>query len=160
MEFLNIARNASKYGDDPLAPAKWTQDAVFATVMTASPLAWFEVSEMSKRSRDSLRPIIAKWKQERERIHSGVVFPVGAKPDGRSWTGFAVEAADGDGGYAVIFRDGAESDRWRLDLGGILRAEKCEVLSGCGEVSLDGAFLSVSIPSRLGYVWVKLTRAD
>jgi alpha-galactosidase len=160
MEFLNIARNASKYGDDPLAPAKWTQDAVFATVMTASPLAWFEVSEMSKCSRDRLRTIVAKWKKERERIHSGVVFPVGSRPDGMSWTGFAVEAADGDGGYAVIFRDGAQSGGWRLDLNGILAAERCSVLSGEGSASLEGSVLSVSVPSRLGYVWVKLNRAD
>jgi hypothetical protein len=34
------------------------------------------------------------------------------------------------------------------------------VLSGEGSASLEGSVLSVSVPSRLGYVWVKLNRAD
>lgn len=157
MEFLNLERNAEKYGDDPLAPAKWTPDAVFASVMVASPLAWFELSELSERSRASLKPIIATWKRERDRLHSGVVFPVGEKPDGVSWTGFVVEAADKSGGYAIIFRDGAAKDSWTLDLSGYLSsAVKCELLAGSGSVSLDGTRLDVSIPSRLGYIWAKI----
>ena len=157
MEFLNLERNAKKYGDDPLAPSKWTPDAVFASVMVASPLAWFELSELPERSRESLRPIIAAWKRERDRMHSGVVFPVGSKPDGASWTGFVVEASDGDGGYALLFRDGAAKGGWTFDLEGYLRSAKsCETLAGDGTASLDGTRLSASVPSRLGYVWVKI----
>ena len=90
-------------------------------------------------------------------MHSGVVFPVGSKPDGASWTGFVVEASDGDGGYALLFRDGAAKGGWTFDLEGYLRSGKsCETLAGDGTASLDGTLLSASVPSRLGYVWVKI----
>lgn len=159
MEFLNLERNVGKYKDDPLAPSKWTPDAVFASVMVASPLAWFELSGLSEKSVAALKPIVSKWKRERDRIHSGVVFPVGAKPDGNSWTGFVVEAADGNGGYAILFRCGAESADWSLDLDGYMNpVSSLELLAGDGTASLGNSRLSVSVPSRLGYVWVKLAK--
>ena len=157
MEFLNLSRNAGKYGDDPLAPSRWTPDAVFATVMIASPLAWFELSGLSSDAVAALKPMIAVWKSERDRMHGGVTFPVGAKPDGASWTGFAVEAADGKGGYVLVFREGASESDWSLDLRGLLPdVGSCRVLAGGGSAALRGGRLEVSVPDRLGYLWVKL----
>jgi len=157
MEFLNLERNRGRYPNDPLAPSEWTPDAVFASVMVASPLGWFELSGLSPDTIASLKPIVAAWKRERDRMHAGVVFPVGAKPDGASWTGFVVEAADGRGGYAVLFRDGSAEERWSLDLAGLLPAvSRCEVLAGDGAAELDGMRLRVSAPGRLGYVWARL----
>lgn len=157
MEFLNLERNAAKYKDDPLAPSLWTADAAFASVMVASPLAWFELSGLSRRSVDALKTVIPAWKRERVRMHTGVTHPVGSKPDGRSWTGFIVEAADGKGGYAVLFRCGADAGEWSLDLGEYLGpVSSCTLLAGDGEASLDKSRLNVKTPRRLGYVWLKL----
>lgn len=44
IEFLNPASRPELWGDDPLAPSRWPADALFAIAMTASPLAWMELS--------------------------------------------------------------------------------------------------------------------
>ncbi len=157
MEFLNLERNSEKYGDDSLAPLRWTPDAVFASVMVASPLAWCELSSLSRESVMSLKPIVAKWKRERDRIHSGIVFPVGSRPDGNSWTGFVVEASDGKGGYAILFRCGDRRAEWSLDLDGYMSSPtSLVVLSGKGAAKLDGGRIAVSVPDRLGYLWLRI----
>ena len=103
------------------------------------------------------RPLIAKWKHERNRLHDCLAVPVGAKPDGVSWTGF-VSVGD-DGGYALIFRELNTSSGWELDLRPYFLTKNLvpSVLSGEGTALIDGGVLHVDIPARLGYVWLSLT---
>jgi len=89
MEWLNPARNQDKYPNDPLAPARHSADYLFATVMFANPLAWFEVSGLPEAALRKAAPLVGIWKQWRERLFAGTIAPVGAAPDGVSWTGFA-----------------------------------------------------------------------
>lgn len=102
----------------------------------------------------------AAWKRERDRLYSGVTFPVGFRPDGFSWTGFVNRSADGGGGYVLLFREANESSRFSLPLcrwfkGGIANPE---VIGGRGSAVLspDGSVLTVDIPEKLDFVWVKL----
>lgn len=158
MEFLNPAKKDELYGADPLRPAAWPADALFAITMSASPLAWMELSDVPEDVRCKWRPLIAAWKRERDRFHDCVLVPVGAKPDGEAWTGF-VSVADDGGGYALIFREGSAVSDWRLDLRGFFgrQALAASVLSGGGEASVADGGLNVRISDRFGYVWLSLS---
>ena len=156
MEMLNPLRHPELFGDDPLRPAAWPADALFAITMCASPLGWFEISNLAPETAAAMKPLVARWKGERANLHGGDTHPVGACPDGLSWTGFLTRAADGDGGYALLFRELAESQSFELDVAPYFAARSCEVIGGRGEAAVRGGRLSVTVPAKLGYVWVRL----
>jgi len=157
MEFLNNARNADKYGDDPLAPARYSPDTLFATVMFSSPLGWFEVSNLPEDYRKSVAELVAIWKRERVRLFSGNIMPIGGAPDGMTWTGFASVPRDGGSGYVLLFRELNLNARWTLDMnmfsGGAKTVTK---LAGVGEAAISGDHLTVYIPETLRYLWLKV----
>ena len=156
MEFLNPAKKTEGYGDDPLRPAAWTADALFAIAMLSSPLAWMELSDVPEPVRAAWRPLIAKWKSERDSLQAAVAVPVGAKPDGVSWTGF-VSVGEG-GGYALVFRELNAKPEWKTALDGYFDDAELssEVLAGRGSAAVENGELKVEIPETLGYLWVKL----
>ena len=160
MEFLDPNQHADRYAerfpDSPLRPELWRGDAVFATVMVASPLAWMEMQGLKPETVAEMAPVVARWKLERDRMHMGATFPVGEKPDGFSWTGFVTSAADGDGGYALLFRECDEKESFALDLSPYFAASTIETLAGSGSSRLEGQTLHVDIPEKLAYLWVKL----
>lgn len=155
MEILNLKRNAKLYDGDPLAPAEWPVESAFAGVMLGSPLGWFEASGLDAETVAALAPFVAKWKEHRERLHAGVVHPVGARPDGVSWTGFVVVCADG-GGYALFFRELNASDTFSFDLSPYLAAKSAKTLSPRGSAALDGTALKVTVARPLDFVWAEL----
>ena len=156
MEFLNPAKKVSEYGDDPLRPSAWPEDALFAMAMLGSPLAWMELSDVPETVRAKWRPLIALWKRERDRLHDCIVVPVGAKPDGVAWTGFL--SVGEVGGYALVFRELNADGEWHLDLRPWFgrKGLAASVLSGSGRASVDDGTLRVEIPHKLGYLWISL----
>ena len=160
MEFLDPKQHADRYAKrfpgSPLRPVLWKGDAVFATVMVSSPLAWMEMQGLEPQTVDEMSALIAKWKLERSRMHTGTTFPVGEKPDGFSWTGFVTEAPDGNGGYALLFRECNVSAGFEVDLKPYIKASIVEVIAGNGTAKIDGGKLAVNIPEKLGYLWLKL----
>ena len=160
MEFLDPKQHADRYAKrfpgSPLRPELWRGDAVFATVMMASPLAWMEIQGLQPQTVAEMAPLIAKWKCERDRMLAGITFPVGAKPDGFSWTGFVNDAGDGQGGYVLLFRECAGESVFKLDLLPYVRVSTVETLAGSGTACLDGTDLRVEIPDKLGYIWAKV----
>ena len=159
MEFLDPRQHADRYAErfpgSPLRPELWRGDAVFATVMVASPLAWMEMQGLSPKTVAEMAPLIAVWKRERDRMHTGSTFPVGAKPDGFSWTGFVTAASDGKGGYALLFRECSESASYSLDVSPYGIAGVPEVLAGSGSACMVDGRLEVAISEKLGYVWLR-----
>ena len=157
MEFLNPAKKDEAYGDDPLRPSMWPAETLFAITMLSSPLAWMELSDVPEAVRARWRPLIAKWKRERDALHGCVAVPVGGKPDGEAWTGF-VSVGDNGGGYALIFREGNARSGWRLDLRDYFAsaAISASAISGSGTASAVGGVLEVDIPERFGYLWLAI----
>ena len=157
MEFLNPAKKAEAYGDDPLRPSEWPADALFAIAMLSSPLAWMELSDVPEAVRAKWRPLVAQWKRERDALHGCVTVPVGGKPDGDVWTGF-VSVGDNGGGYALIFREGNMRRDWQLDIRDYFPSSNiaASVISGNGTSSVVGGLLKVDIPERLGYLWLRI----
>jgi alpha-galactosidase len=156
-ELLNNARNADKYKGDPLAPALYKPDTLFAITMMANPLGWFEVSNLPPDYVAQMRPLVAAWKAERARLHGGAILPVGGAPDGVAWTGFVSAAADGKGGYALLFRELNAQPDYVLDFDGLVSgATRATVLGGRGTAKVSDGKLAVNVPARLDFVWVKL----
>lgn len=156
VEWLNNARNADKYASDPLAPANYRPDALFATTMMGSPLGWFETQKLPASYFTEAAPLIQTWKQHRVAMQSGTILPVGAAPDGNAWTGFVSINASRRGGYALLFRELNDSSDFQLELPlvGKLNAS-VEKLGGDGKASLKNGVLSVQVPEKLRFVWVK-----
>ena len=162
MEIANPLHGRKWYGDDPLAPKFWRGDTLFASVMVASPLGWFEISELDPKTVGEMRPLVAVWKRERANLHGGVTVPVGDAPDGLAWTGFATLGADGASAYALLFRELNARADFALDLKDAFdgaRFARAEVIGGRGTAALSsGTALSVKVPEKLDFVWVKLTK--
>lgn len=155
MEFLNNTRNLAKYGDDPLAPARYAPDTLFATVMFSSPLGWFEVSNLPEDYQRSVAGLVTIWKRERTRLFSGNILPIGDAPDGRCWTGFASVA--GDSGYLLVFRELNACAEWSLDLRMFAGGNKhVTQLAGKGQARVSGDRLTVNIPEPLQYLWLRV----
>lgn len=162
LEFNNPDSNHEVYGNDPLSHARYRPDALFAIVMAASPLAWMELSDVSEKSLAAIAPLVSRWKAERERWHGGVLHPVAGRPDGVAWTGFVSETADGRGGYALLFRELNGKSRYTLDLEpvfGLRKPTEVEVIGGRGTATADGSLLSVEVPEKLDYIWVRFSVA-
>ena len=102
IEFLNIWRNADKYGDDPFAPQRYDFSYVFATAMAGQPLAWMEASNLPEEAYD-IAPLVRDYLKVAPDFHEGTILPIGDEPSGRSWTGFQSEK--GDEGYVLIYRE-------------------------------------------------------
>ena len=157
-EFNNPDTNRGNYDWSPLGHGKYRPDALFATVMAASPLAWMELSDVSDSSMADIASLVKTWKAERARWHGGVIHPVGDRPDGVSWTGFVSESADGKGGYALMFRELNEAKCRSLDLkpifGSVVLTDVA-VIGGRGAARADGSLLSVEVYEPLDFVWVK-----
>lgn len=160
MEILNPLRNREFYADDPLAPANWPIESVFASVMLGSPLGWFEASSLAPETVARIAPFVAVWKRHRDRLHSGVVHPVGAKPDGVSWTGFVVEGEHSLD--VVLFRELSREARYAIDLSPYASAAlwssslRIDTLSPRSRADLDGQKLMVEVPLPLDFVWVNI----
>ena len=158
VEICNPLRGQEAFGDDPLAPKSWRGDVLFASVMTSSPLGWFEISELDPKTVAEMKPLVARWKRERASMHGGVTLPVGEIPDGLAWTGFATRGADG-AGYALLFRELNARDAFELDYASLFdgaRPASAEVIGGRGRAEIVGGKLRVQVPEKLDFVWVKM----
>ncbi len=159
MEFLNNSRNLEQYADDPLAPAFYAPDALFATVMFANPLGWFEVSNLPAAYFKTISPLVRVWKECRREIAQGTIIPIGAEPDGLNWSGLLSISDDYTSGYAVIFRPLGPLARCSFSAPLAAGADyACSLLAGSGRCSVREGGLNVEIPRPLDYLFVKLEK--
>jgi len=157
MEFLNNTRNTDNYGDDPLAPARYAPDTLFATVMFSSPLAWFEVSSLPESYLEQAAPLIHTWKKEREAIFSGDIIPIGDKPDGRVWTGFTSVAKDRQSAFIIVFRELNHDHEWITQVPLFDAKEAAAtILGGQGMAEYQAGKLRVCIHKKLRYLFLKV----
>jgi alpha-galactosidase len=158
IEFLNNTRHADKYAGDPLAPAGYPPDYLFASVMFASPLGWFEVSNLPPDYVARVAPLVKVWKEHRDGIFGGTILPIGAPPDGTQWTGFASLSPGGSGGYAVIFRELNDQAEWTLPQSQLSRPLRdLRTLAGDGHAVINAGQLHIHLTSPLRYLFVQFT---
>ncbi len=158
IEFLNNTRNSSVYPGDTLAPVYYRPAYLFATTMFASPLGWFEVSNLPEKYVDEVAALVRIWKAHRERIHGGRIVPIGQTPDGTSWTGFASIDEDRRRGYILLFRERHPSSTMDVELPKFGKGEyKVATLAGNGAASLEQGRLKARINDALDFLFLAVT---
>jgi len=159
MEFLNNQRNADKYGNDPLAPAQYPADTLFASVMFSNPLGWFECSGLPEDYIATAAPLIETWKAHREALFQGTILPIGNEPNGIVPTGFLSVSDDRKSGYLLAFRELAPDSRISMPVpeGLDFQDIEWEVLYSDGEVDTENGFFSIQIPNKLGFVFARFS---
>ena len=70
-----------------------------------SPLFFCETHFYDDAARAQIRPLLKAYKNVREKIAEGVIYPIGEKPNGTQWTGFECGLPDERGGFLTIFRE-------------------------------------------------------
>lgn len=159
MEFLNNQRNRNLYAGDPLAPAHYPPETLFATTMFCNPLGWFEASNLPDSYFASVPPLVEVWKSCREELFAGTILPVGSAPDGVAFTGFVSVSADRQSGYALLFREANPRPTADIEVSGVLEGNcDCEVLAGRGSCRWGDGRLSVDIPDRFGCAFFRFSR--
>lgn len=163
MEFLNNARNADRYKNDPLAPAEYTPQYCFATVMFTSPLGWFEAQNLPPSYVENATPLVRVWREHRDAILTGTIIPVGDEPDGTSWTGFVSYAEKASGGatptrgYALVFRELNDRPSASLELPFIAKHKvtwTVRKIAGEGEATITNGTINASLPSPRSFLLV------
>lgn len=163
LELLNPFRRADRYApDDVLRPAAWPCDTLFATVMLASPLGWFENTGLPAAFVSQVAPLVALWKQHRAELHGSTVLPVGAPPDGHAWTGFVVLDEQRRLRHALVFRESNSAAEHVFALPAALApAGAVRVLHGEGSAAWVGpAALVVRIPTPRAHLWLEAGTED
>lgn len=159
MEFLNNARNAERYNDDPLSPAQYAPDTLFATVMFSNPLGWFEVSNLPGPYIESASRLIRTWKEHREALFSGTILPIGNEPDGFAYTGFMSVSEACDYGYVLLFRELHPENCTTISIPAIGPGDYTfEILASEGSIEVHDKTLTASIPKPLGFLFARFTR--
>ncbi|OYN90859.1 alpha-galactosidase [Parenemella sanctibonifatiensis] len=152
MEFANVSlpRQHEWYADDPLAPGRWRQVDVAATVLAASPLAWLEVSELPIEDQQALAELLEAWRELRE-CFAAPVHPVGAAPNGWTWAGFVTEPVSGKSAQ-LAYRPLGDQGTWQIPLPGHLPpVTGVEVAHGDATATVVDGAVEVSIGHPLGH---------
>jgi alpha-galactosidase len=157
-EFLNHTRNLPFYQADPLAPAEYESDYLFATIMFASSLAWFETQHYPKESFKKVASLIKIWKKHRENVFQSTIIPIGAQPTGTTWTGFCAVSADKKSSYVLIFRELNNEATHQFEIPLLDKnAIHVKKLAGKGNAKIRNETLQVRIPNSLQYLFLEIT---
>jgi len=160
MEFLNNQRNHWKYPKDRLAPARYSADTLFATVMFSNPLGWFECSGLPEDYIKSAAPLVRIWKQHRDALFDGTILPIGEEPDGYSPTGFLSISSDRSSGYLLVFRELSPDTQISIPIPDGIALEDCrwEVLHGAASMSAGNQTFQIRIPEPLGFAFARFSK--
>ena len=154
-ELVNPDLNAEMYGpEDPFAPHRYDMDYLFATVMLSNPLFWMEVQFLSEKRQAELAPLMRVWKEHRGAFGEADIAPIGEKPSGRSFSGFAVSRG-GKAEYLLIFREVTQNETAEI----AVDAEgTCKVLASnaaCTAVLQEGK-LKITLDKPRAYALLQL----
>jgi len=157
MEVLNNQRNEALYSDDPLAPAIYPADYLFATVMFANPLGWFEVSNLPAGYTAKMSKLVTTWKTHRQELFSDTILPIGEAPDGTNWTGFAAFNHEHTSGYVLLFRGVGAPPDWTTHLPVFGQGRHAaHLLGGAGTITVNEGEVKAQIAESPGFIWVQI----
>lgn len=101
---------------DPVIRNSSAYSHAYCTAMSivGLPLFFQETHFLEGRARKETRTIMQTWREHREEMARGHVFPIGEEPCGAAWTGFQCHDPETGNGYVMVFRElsapGAETD--------------------------------------------------
>jgi len=153
-EFLNKWRNHDKYPpNDALAPENIPFEYIAAISFMAQPLAWFESTGLPDEA-FSVAPVLKKYASIQYDLHSGLIYPIGAEPDGYSWSGF--QSIHEDHGYLLIFRENNASDTQSIQVWmeeGVKLQLTPVIGNGSSEIQevTDSGFIKFTLPAKYSF---------
>lgn len=158
-EFLNnVPQRMEPYRpdyspDDPFTPEKYGLDYLFATVMFSNPLAFMEPSALTEEQCETLRPILSLYREIRDEMFQGEIYPLGEKPSGRSLTAFQSHHEASGTGFVCAYREVTERSDLALDLRHVpdAGAVRFTHLIGCGEATVSDGRCCFSLPNERSY---------
>ncbi len=136
-----------------------------AIALMGTPLFFQLTSRYSPAARDQIRALLSVYKQHREEMYQGYVFPIGDKPSNRSWTGFQNHNFDTGAGYLTIFRElhnpePEQTLRLRFVAGKtLLLAHLCRGEERTVEVGEDGK-VAFGIGQPAGFLFCRYQEAE
>jgi hypothetical protein len=160
-----VSRKPDAYGEVSDA-WKHPHDYCFAQTMMGTPIFFQETQLYSREAREQLRPLIRIYREHREALYAGYPFPLGAKPDNKSWSGFQNYNPANGTSYLTLFRQiGSREEKKELNIlfyppGTRLRMT--DLLADQSEyMVLDGeGQLEFKIAEAPGYRFIKITKVD
>ena len=155
-EIVNPDLNTELYSeDDPFAPSRYDIDYLFASVMLCNPLFWMELQFLSEERKLQLQNIMKVWKEHRDALAECDISPIGQKPCGRSFTGFAA-AVDGKVKYLLLFREVTKNESAVIPLE--IDAADIEIIATNAECNIkvrDGS-VEVNMSKPRSYAFIKI----
>ena len=158
-ELVNPDLNTESYREgDPFAPSLYSMDYLFASVMLSNPLFWMEMQFLSPERRKQLRDIMPVWKEHRARLAALDVVPIGDKPSGRSFTGFAVTNGT-EAEYLLLFREVTDSDSATVKAP-VRKGAKAVLLASnsTGGFGIGDGEVNLRLDNPRSYVFVKIEK--
>ena len=158
-ETLNNTRRTDhkRYQNNPLAPANYPADYLFASVMMSNPLGFYEASNLPEEYRAKLIPLVKVWRQHRQAIFEANIIPIGQEPSGHSWTGFMTVTENNKAVYLLCLKEFTETDHYTYKLPvDISRNHKLITLYGTGKATITDRDLSVIIKGSPKYLFMKI----
>jgi len=155
MEVLNPRRNTALYGDDPLAPANYEMDYLFAAVMVSNPLIWLEMQNLNPHDAEALASIIADYRKYRDEMYPCDISPIGNEPDGHNFSGFHIRGKDF--GHLILFRDVTDTSVHTFEVKGLTAVTKLtQIRSNTDCAATPSAdCVTVSFGKERAYCWLR-----
>ena len=151
-EFPNRYKSFFKTEKDVLTAFEMREcrdDYLAAIPMMAAPLCWAEPSNLPARARKVIERTLALHRRLFKELPDADILPIGAEPNGKSWTGFqAISSAEPQTSFLLIFREDTPESTGELHLP-YLHGCKLDCVSHktpAPEISSDG-HMRISIPS-------------
>ncbi len=139
-EVLNLRRNTHMY-HDILAPNNYDMDFVFASVMVANPLMWFELQNLDEYDKQRLTSIISVYKKYRDDFLD--IRPILDEPNGLNLTGFSIKGKKNN--YVILIRDQGVEDTVDINVKEILATNDENISTSPVKFSKKKAYLFATI---------------
>jgi len=153
-ELVNPRLNADCYNEnDPLKPAQYDIDYLFAQVMMSNPLFWLETQFVWDEDKAKLKNIVSLWKKYRAEFDASDIRPIGEKPSGTSITGFIAE--DGETRHILLFREFTDKKVIEIPFAGEMKG--LELIASNGKPSFEsyGKTVKVNFSAKREFVWLR-----
>ena len=152
--YQNVDRVDSEFSN----ARDYPHDYALAITLMASPIFFQELKYLSEEAKRTLKPLIKAYREVREEILTGLVTPIGDKPNDAGHTGFQCET-DANGGYLLLFRELNNTEpRFTsvLNRVGTSPIKLTDLITGkCWTAEREGEKISLDIKEAPGYRFLR-----
>ncbi|MEM6883991.1 MAG: alpha-galactosidase [Verrucomicrobiota bacterium] len=164
-QFQLTVQDVAKLTDREGKRSGYSHAYAFATAMLGLPILFQLTQMLETEARDELRPFIKIYRQHRRALHAGTVFPIGAMPNGKQWSGFQIHDRATGTGYLLLFREiGCDESTCHMELSEVIQPDSTwELLYSNStqpvlNIDADGKALAASSEVTASFSWYHYQR--